>query len=68
MESDAEEEEILEEREAAPLRIRIPGARHRGAPSAAAAAALSITQSISSHHFAYHNSIVGHLGEDCVVI
>ena len=59
MESDAEEEEILEEREAAPLRIRIPGARHRGAPSAAAAAAavvvvvvaaaaaaLSITQSI----------------------
>ena len=39
MESDAEEEEILEEREAAPLHIRISGARHRGAPSASAAAA-----------------------------
>jgi len=33
--SDSEEEEILEEREAVPLRIRIPGARARGGPPAA---------------------------------
>ena len=42
VESDAEEEEILEEREAAPLRIRISGARHRGTPSAAAAAEAAV--------------------------
>ena len=36
MESDTEEEEILEERDAVPLRIRIPGARDRGGPLAAA--------------------------------
>ncbi len=36
VESDTEEDEILEEREAVPLRIRIPGARARGGPPAAA--------------------------------
>ena len=36
VESDTEEEEILEERVASPLRIRIPGARGRGGPPAAA--------------------------------
>ena len=39
MKSDTEEEEILEERDLAPLRIRIPGARSRGGLPAAAAAA-----------------------------
>ena len=34
--SDTEEEEILEERDVSPLRIRIPGARARGEPPAAA--------------------------------
>ena len=36
VESDTEEEEILEEQEAVPLLIRIPGARARGGPPAAA--------------------------------
>ena len=36
VESDTEEDEILKEREAIPLHIRIPGARARGGPSAAA--------------------------------
>ena len=35
VQSDTEEEDILEEREAVPLRIRIPGARARGGPPAA---------------------------------
>ena len=35
VESDTEEEEILEERYAIPLRIRIPGARDRSEPPAA---------------------------------
>ncbi len=36
VESDTEEDEILEEREAVPLRIRIPGARAQGGHPAAA--------------------------------
>ena len=36
VESDTEEEEILEQRDAIPLRIRIPGARARGGPPEAA--------------------------------
>ena len=39
--SHTEEEEILEEREVVPLRIRIPGARARGEPLAAAIPALT---------------------------
>ena len=35
VESDTEEDDILEEREAVPLRIRIPGARARSGPPAA---------------------------------
>ena len=35
VESDTEEEDILEERHQVPLRIRIPGARSRGGPPAA---------------------------------
>ena len=35
VESDTEEEEILQERDASPLRIHIPGARGRGGPPAA---------------------------------
>ena len=35
MESDTEDEDILEERGAAPVRIRIPGSRARGEPPAA---------------------------------
>ena len=40
--SDTEEEEILEERDVSPLRIRIPGARARGGPPAAATPAAPI--------------------------
>ena len=36
LESDSEREEILKERDAVPLRIRIPGARVRGGPLAGA--------------------------------
>ena len=41
VESDTEKDEILEEREAVPLRIRIPGARARVGPPAAVPASCS---------------------------
>ena len=48
MESDAEEEEILKERDAVPLRFHIPGARAQGGPPAAV-----IGIATATHRFGY---------------